>query len=147
MEHDSALVTDCIKRSVGKTLCMYGCKRGFYLLFISIRQDTQASGVGITAHGGRIPAGHQLRRSRPVSITAIPGKFHGLNRSSFFGEDSSSSDEKFPAHRKQLTGDRLENRGLARSAGTDQRQFSLHTYFNPVDQGLSVITDDQMVEL
>ena len=54
-------VTDSIKRSVGKALCMYGCKRSLYLLFIGIRQDTQASGVGIAAHGGHVPAGHQLR--------------------------------------------------------------------------------------
>ena len=144
-------VTDCIKRSVGKALCMYGCKRGFYLLLIGIRQDTQASGVGITAHGGHIPAGHQLRLQPACQHDShIPGKIGRTEPVQFFRRRVFLIRQKnFSAHRKQLTGDRLENRGLARSVGTDQgHDFpSLHTYFNPVDQGFSVITDDQMVEL
>ncbi len=144
-------VADSVERSVGEMPGMHSGQRPVHLLFVRIREDSETAGIGVAAHGGHVPAGHEFclqtagQHDSHISGQVRRGKLIQVFRrqASLFGQKNIS------ANRNELAGDGLEDRGLAGSVRTDQGHDlpPLHAYLNAADQGLSVITDDQAVEL
>ena len=151
-------VTDCIKRPVREVLRMHRRQRLVHLLLIRLQEDSKTSCVGVAAHCGHIPAGHQLcLQAAGEHDSHLPGQLPRLELPQFFHPGDSAvlpcrlflCKVNIAADGRQLPGDCLEDRGLAGSVGTDQGHDlpSLHAYFNSVDQCLSMIADGQMVKV
>ena len=147
-------VADGVKGPVRKMLRMNGSQRLLHLLLVRSRQDPKTSGIGISAHGGYIPAGHQFCLQTACqhdghllcqfSGAELSQAFHRRCRSCF-----SLCQEYAAADRRELAGDRLQDRRFSGSVGPDQCDDfpSPHTDLYSMDQSFPLIADGQMIKL
>ena len=78
-------VTDGIEGSVREVPGMHCRQRLIHLLLIRLQEDSQSARVGIAAHCGHVPAGHQLRlQAAGEHDSHFPGQLCGRELPQFF---------------------------------------------------------------